>query len=148
MSSFTEGRLEYKQVGVSKRTKRTIFEITKPFTYVVGPYENPYFTVEIKKGFRTDFASIPWPLHYIIKQDGPYAKAACVHDYLLQKIEKYKGDPNYPYLTRLVADSIFYEAMLVSGVPKYVAWPFYTSVRIMSIVGYGFGLMNFFWRNR
>ena len=139
MSSFTDTKLKYRYIGKNAK-RRKMFEVLTPFEYKVGPYDEPFFTVEIPKGFRTDFASIPWPLNKIIKQDGPYAKAACVHDKLLIHIKKYSDTGNYPYLTRLIADAIFYEAMLVSGVPRYIAWPFYTAVRLFSIFGYGYGL--------
>jgi len=82
----------------------------------------------VPQGFITDLASIPWPLNLVFKSDGDYVKAAVVHDYLIEETKK--GN----FQTFAVADSIFREAMLVSGVNKFIAYGFYISVRLYAYI--------------
>ena len=81
----------------------------------------------VPRGFKTDFASVPRiPLIYDLM--GGYARAAAtIHDHLYTTGE----------LERSLADKVFKEAAIVSGVSKWRAWAMYLAVR-------AFGSSRFF----
>lgn len=128
MSSFTTP-LEYELYGYDGKKKRKIFRITKEFEYRIGDFDSPFGVITVPVGFLTDFASVPWFLTRWFKPDGPWAKAAVIHDYMLVRIDSTKMTH-----TRVVADSIFYEAMLVSNVGPILSYLFYMMVRTWSIL--------------
>lgn len=74
--------------------------------------------VFIEKGFVTDFATIPFPLSLIFPKEGKYALASAVHDKLYES----------RHLTKILSDSIFYEAMKESGVKPLVRNLFFAGV--------------------
>lgn len=128
MSSFTTP-LEYELYDYDLDKKRKIYRITKEFEYRIGDFDLPFGTITVPVGFLTDFASIPWPLTKWFKPDGPWAKAAVIHDYMLVRIDTEKLNH-----TRIVADAIFYEAMLVSDVGPILSYLFYAFVRLWSML--------------
>ena len=75
--------------------------------------------IEVPAGFVTDFASVPrLPIIYMLT--GNTAKeAAVVHDYLY----------GAHITTREVADAVFREASIVTGVPAWRAWMMWAGVR-------------------
>jgi hypothetical protein len=76
----------------------------------------------IKKGFRTDLASIPKPLWSVISpMQSSYVYPAILHDYL------YSGMIN---ITRVDADQIFYDALLFEGASGYTANKMWLAVRL------------------
>lgn len=75
------------------------------------------YTVE--KGFVTDLASIPAPLRGVLNVNGRSRSPAVLHDAL------YSLQP----VSRGVADSLFYEALISVGVHYLVAWVYWTGVR-------------------
>lgn len=81
--------------------------------------------------FVTDLASIPWLVRGIYPPDGPWAKAAVIHDYL------YKTKGLGGRYARAEADAIFYEAMGVLGVPEWRRRVIYTAVRVGGAKGWG-----------
>lgn len=84
-------------------------------------------SVVVRRGFKTDFASVPPVVRKFIPPSGRYAQAAVVHDYLyLNKI----GD-------RETADRIFLEAMKVAGVRWYTRSIMFRSVRMFGNNGWG-----------
>ena len=70
-------------------------------------------------GFKTDLASIPRPLWFIVPPDGSYTPAAVVHDYLYRT----------GLTDRATADRIFIEAMKHCGTWKVVRGAIYATVR-------------------
>lgn len=73
----------------------------------------------VPAGFVTDFASVPRvPVAYWLAGDTAHA-AAVIHDYLYTT----------GLLSKAVADSIFYEAMVASGISRWRAYPMYLGVR-------------------
>ena len=111
MSSFTDAlQVEIQANGICGK-------LLNEFDYHVGNETSPD-VVKVPSGFITDFASTP----FFIWKMGLYSKAAVVHDYLYQSKLR----------TRMEADAIFYEAMLVLGVPKWKAGLFYWSVRLFA----------------
>lgn len=88
-------------------------------------YQSEIFgRITVPEGFETDFASVPRiPLAYWLFGDSAHA-AAVVHDYLCRV--------HYPACNiswRRAAD-VFYEAMRVTQVPRWRAWPMYMAVRL------------------
>lgn len=83
--------------------------------YEVGA-EGSGVTIFIEKGTTTDLASIPRIAWSLLPPDGPWTKAAVLHDalYRLRGEVARLGHPA-PF-TRKEADQIFYEAMGVVGV--------------------------------
>lgn len=74
----------------------------------------------IKKGFKTDYASIPRPVWSILPPVGKYDKAAVVHDFL------YRTNG----VTRKQADDTMLEAMKVLGVGWWTRTAIHTALRI------------------
>ncbi len=119
MSSFTS-ELKYEKYSSLKKKKK-YYVITEEFSYAVGSLENPILIVKVPKGYVTDLTSIPWPFSTVFRPDGPWAKAAVIHDYLYT---------DFPHISKIIADSIFLEAMLVLKLPKPIAYLFFGCVRI------------------
>lgn len=122
MSSFTTG-LKYQETNLVSNFGLPLYEITEGFDYMVGSLEEPLAVIRVENGFLTDFASIPWPLSLWFKPTGEWAKAAAVHDKLYH---------DYPEISRLVADSIFYEGCIVLGVNRVLALIFFLVLRMVN----------------
>lgn len=75
--------------------------------------------IHVPKGFKTNFASSPRPLWWLVPPMGKYGKAAVIHDYMYAK----------KIGTREWADKVFYEAMDTLGVPGWKRWLMYKAVR-------------------
>lgn len=128
-SSFTTPFV-YQRLGESRT-----FMMTEPFTFYVylvngkmrqksGTLnERKFYTV--RAGFLTDFASLPFFLDRFVDPEGPWAKAAALHDYLYRFVDLRANG-----LTRKQADQIFYIAMSVMQVPWIIRVIFYLGVRI------------------
>ncbi len=87
------------------------------------------FTIIVPAGFITDMASIPQIFWNILPPDGPYGKAAVVHDYLYRTGGKVDVSPAHTF-TKAEADNIFYEAMGELGVAGWRKWIMYQAVRL------------------
>ncbi len=103
MSSFTS------PLSVSPMPDGKRWKLTRPFTYRIGSkYSKRFVRVPIR--FRTDFASIPKILRFLLFWWLPfwakYSKAPVLHDWLYQK-HQIMGKT----ITRKEADDIFLEAM-------------------------------------
>ena len=95
------------------------WRLTEEFDFAIGA-ENSGKTVDVPKGFATDFASVPSLLWFILPKWGKYGNAAVIHDYLY-----------YDQSTsRFEADKIFLEGMIVLDVPLWQRFCLYTGVRI------------------
>lgn len=125
MSSFTKP-LTTTYIGGGFRL------VARAFRYHVGE-ECSEEVIDVPKGFKTDFASIPWPASMFIPKDGDYNQATVVHDYLYSMLGKLPQN-TYTY-TRLECDNIFLEAMGVLGVNRFKRKLMYRTVRL----GGGFG---------
>ena len=98
MSSFT------KLLTVTKIGTRS-WRVERSFTYLID-FDDTLESVEVPKGFVTDFASVPRVFWVLLPPDGRYTQAAVLHDFLYFT-QQY---------TRRQADRIFLEAMAVLGV--------------------------------
>lgn len=83
----------------------------------------------VKKGFVTDFASIPSALRWLIKSDEYDIRApSVIHDMLY----------SVPHTTtREEADSVLYRAMIARGAPKWKAGLVYAGLRVGGASHYG-----------
>lgn len=114
MSSFLT-ELEIKPVD----GERMLWELLAPFRYWVEELHYG-LVIEMPKGARTDFASIPRILWNILPPWGRYGKACVIHDWLYQSGE----------LTRKRSDEILLEAMKVLAVGNAARYAIYWGVRI------------------
>ncbi|MBC7302142.1 MAG: DUF1353 domain-containing protein [Nocardia sp.] len=93
------------------------WRLTEPLTYQ-GAVE----TFTVPAGFRTDFASVPRALVWLIPRYGAYTKAAILHDYLRRTGEVGPAD----------ADGIFRRSLHEAGVSVPRRWMMWTAVRLGS----------------
>ena len=96
----------------------TFFTLTEDFIYYVGSLNSNEY-IDVPVGFTTDFASIPKCFQWFLPQVGKYGKAAVLHDYLYSE----------GIGTKERADYIFYEAMGVLKVSKYIRMIMYLVVK-------------------
>jgi hypothetical protein len=125
----------------STRDGRSLWGMLKTLTYRPGDMAH---WIEVPKGFVTDLASIPRWGWIILPPDGPWVKAAIIHDYLyatggtgIWKGHERTIDRPTPY-SRKESDEILREAMENRGVGPIRRTIIYLAVRI----GGSFG-----WRN-
>ena len=111
---FVEGDIVVKQVGDKD------FELVEPIVYQGRTQQ---FTVPV--GFRTDLASVPRALVWLLPRYGRYTRAAILHDFLWQK----GADVG---VSRPDADGIFRRAMRELGVPFLRRWMMWAAVRWVS----------------
>lgn len=67
------------KVHPSLRDGRSLWALTEPLAYWPSNGREP---IIVPRGFVTDLASIPRPLWSWLPPDGPWAKAAVIHDFL------------------------------------------------------------------
>jgi len=104
----------------------TFWRLLAPFIYYVGEKSSDEFVL-VRRGFKTDFASIPriaWPI--IGHPAGRHGKAAVVHDFLYQ----YPDDGVDKPRKRRRCDQIFLEALTVLGVGWWKRSAMYFAVRV------------------
>lgn len=136
MSSFTKPLLV--KVLDDGRT----YELLEDFEYY---RDNESFKIFVKKGFRTDFASIPRILWSIYPPFGKYSKSALLHDFLCEAFlnkkqwQEISNLHKLELVTRKMADEIFLESMRAVGVPFLSANILYLGVRVYAVFKYGKG---------
>lgn len=120
---------------------RVQWRIKDPLIYDVG-VEGSGETITVPIGATTDLASIPRLAWAVLPPDGPWTKAAVVHDYLYRTkgtcvlgLVRTRTRP-LPY-TRAEADKILDEAMAVVGVGPVRRSIIYAAVRFGGGVGWG-----------
>lgn len=126
MSSYTDP-LEVKPLDEDMRR----WELLKEFRFVIDSWSDEY--VVVPQGFITDFATIPWPLTYIISRTGKYGKACVVHDYLCTYKTIFRNHKKIK-IKRKEGDEIFLQAMEVSNVGLLSRYLMYGSVRAYAII--------------
>lgn len=83
--------------------------------------------IKVPVGFSTDLASVPRLLWSIFPPLGKYSKAAVIHDYLLLNLLKFN-------ITKQNVHDIFYDAMIISDVPKWKANIFKKFVELYGLI--------------
>ncbi len=112
MSRFTRALV------VSPLADGKTWVLVEPFAYDVGELGSGD-TIEVRRGFMTDFASIPRLFWIALPKWGKYGNAAVIHDWLYFSQER----------SREEADGIFLEAMGVLEVPRWQKLPIFYAVR-------------------
>ena len=141
MSSFTTPLL----VKVLDDGKN--YEILEDFEYYRD--KNKEAKISIKKGFITNFASVPRIFWSIFPPFGKYTKCAVLHDRLCEAyLNKESWDSLYAkgpldlrdksLVTRKEADFIFLESMKAIKIHSFTAYTLYFCVRGYAVVKYGF----------
>lgn len=101
------------------------FKLLVPFHYQTTSGD----TICVPAGFVTDMASVPRVFWNLCPPDGPWGKAAVIHDYLYRTGGKVDVSPSYVF-TKAESDLIFHDAMLELGVPTWRAWVMYKAVSL------------------
>ncbi|MDO3649118.1 DUF1353 domain-containing protein [Nocardia mangyaensis] len=93
------------------------WRLTEPLAY-----RGAVDTFTVPAGFRTDFASVPRPLVWLIPRYGAYTRAAILHDYLCRGDEVDRAD----------ADGIFRRCLRELGISVPRRWMMWAAVRLGS----------------
>ena len=101
------------------------FEVMREFRYYIGE-ENSVEYVDVPRGFKTDFYSVPQILQSIVPKTGKGNQASVLHDYLYT---------NHLY-TQKRSDDIFLEAMTVLGMNIVQRYVIYYAVRLFGKFAY------------
>jgi len=117
----------------SLKEGRSLWGVQRPLVYTEG---DQGFTITVPAGFVTDLASVPRWAWVLVPPDGPWVKAAIIHDYLYSTggTGIWKRHPASitrptPY-SRAEADAIMREAMENRGVGWFFCNLIYLAVRI------------------
>lgn len=95
------------------------WQLVKPLFYLTA--DGRMVTVPVC--YRTDLASVPRLVWWLIPRDDEYARRpAVVHDFIYTHATG--------VFTKAEADRIFYDALLEEGMGKPLAWLMYTAVRV------------------
>lgn len=112
----------------SIRNGRSLWGLYLQLTYRPS---NGRDTITVPKGFPTDLASIPRLAWIVLPPDGPWVKAAVIHDFLYTTQgtgywkKQPKGITRSSHYTREEADWILRDALENRGVPaiwRYIIW--------------------------
>lgn len=95
----------YVEVLTEERNGRGLGRLTEMFVYDVGR-PNSGDRIVVPVGYVTDFASVPWFARAFIPTMGKHAKAAVLHDFLIDEGKRSIKE----------CHAIFDEAMKVCGV--------------------------------
>lgn len=105
---------------LSRFVERMYF-LMKPIAWKPSPQQDQGLpTVNVPKGFVTDFASVPKPFWSVLPPDGDYTYAAIIHDYLYWNQATDKP----------TADLVLKAAMEDFGVAKSDAFIVYNGVKL------------------
>lgn len=143
MSRFTSHLgltlLEYSDGRPVLRGDRCLWYLSTPLVYEIGAKGSGVFIIvpafdresytddelrDIRADGVTDLASIPWPARGLLPPDGPWVKAAVIHD--AGYITRGWGGR----MTRKGVDGVLREAMEVLGVPAWKRAVIYAAVRV------------------
>jgi hypothetical protein len=121
---------------------RSLWALQRALTYRAGEARDELITMPA--GFVTDLASIPRLVWSIFPPDGPWVKAAVVHDFLYYtqgtgiwgRADRHRGVEREKPYTRAEADRILHEAMLDLGTKPFSRFAIYAAVRIGGAYGW------------
>jgi hypothetical protein len=120
---------------------RCQWRVREALIYDVGA-EGSGETIKVPAGATTDLASIPRFAWALFPPDGPWVKAAVVHDFLYRTKGTCKWGPVTcrtrltPY-SRAESDGILREAMAVVGVSAWQRFVIWSAVRVGGGLGWG-----------
>lgn len=140
------------QVGMSERHGRFQRELSsEEAVYVLRRIDKKYYALEQRfryvepsgrefripaccESFKTDLASVPAALTWLVPKDGTHTPAALLHDALINDPMK-PVDYTGPTIDRVEADKIFREAMAHLGVPFLRRWVMWSAVSLATFMG-------------
>ncbi len=100
-----------------------LFLVKTAIRYDIGRKDSG-LRIYVPKGYASDKASVPFPIRWLVPRFGDHDGPAIVHDWLY----------NTHLTSKPIADSVFYEAMLVCSVRPMLAWLMY-----MAVAAFGHG---------
>jgi hypothetical protein len=119
---------------------RQVWFLHRPFGYRTLAGD----TIIVPAGESTDLASVPQWARATAPPDGPWVRAAVIHDFLYRTsgtCVRWKGRPSgcsraAPY-TRAEADHVLDEAMAALNIGWTSRWTFWSAVRVGGAGGWG-----------
>jgi len=125
--------------GPSLRSGRSLWALQTPLAYVTGAERRE--TITVPAGFVTDLASIPRLVWSFYPPDGPWVKAAVIHDFLYYTQGdgiwgKTVGVPPGRRYSRAESDAIFWEAMAELGIGLWGRFVIWSAVRLGGWIGW------------
>lgn len=106
--------MPFKGDVVVRRINPTTWRLVEPL-----PYKGKWEVFTVPAGFKTDFASVPRILTWLVPTYGRYTKSAILHDYLWRRRVVSRSD----------ADAIFRRTMRELRVPFVRRWMMWAAVR-------------------
>lgn len=95
---------------------RCLVKLLSPFVYRLK-IDGFRLIVVVPKEFISDLTSIPWFLWPFFPPDGPYQKAAVVHDYLYKiGVSRWICDAAFRHIMEMIATSVWKRCLLFYGV--------------------------------
>lgn len=110
--------LKYKDATGTNIWGRPQYKLTSPLVY---DYRGR-LDIFVPAGFKTDFATIPSWIPFVRPNNGKWAKASVVHDFLCKSA-----------CTKKFADKVFYYAMLDDEASHFTAFVLWVAVRVNHI---------------
>jgi len=120
------------------RGGRSLWAVDAPLVYDDGAYK-----ISVPIGFITDLASIPRGAWNLLPPDGPWAKAAVVHDFLYATkgtgitSDGSCGITKPGGYTRAQADKVLDDAMAATGIGEVDRVEIFEGVRAGGEIGWG-----------
>lgn len=126
--------------GPSIRNGRSLWAVQRALEYQAG--DDPNELIIVPAGFVTDLASVPRMVWSFYPPDGPWAKAAIIHDFLYWtkgtgEWHGRVGITRAEQYSRKDADDILKEAMADRKVGKWEQFVIWASVRLGGAGGWG-----------
>lgn len=117
------------QVRVELRSEGGVeFSLLHPIAYAADGYAEHFVVPADLRGFRTDFASVPWVFTWLVPRSGNFLPAAILHDALVRP-GSYRGPP----VTRAEGDILFRKAALGLGTGRIRAWLMWAAVSMATM---------------
>ncbi len=117
MSNFTDPvYFESTDIFINERR---VYRLTRDLIWEIG-FKGSNNKILIPLGFLTDFLSIPFPFTEFVNNDGPYAAAGALHDFLY----------NRKLFDRKECDQQLYDALIALKCRKIYAKLVWMTVRL------------------
>jgi hypothetical protein len=121
------------------RAGRSLWALQRDLSYTTGPEGD---TITVPAGFVTDLASVPRIVWSFYPPDGPWVKAAVIHDFLYETKGtglwySHRGNARTVPYSRAEADHILKEGMADRGIGAWEQFVIWASVRIGGFAGWG-----------
>lgn len=115
------------------RAGRSLWALQQALTYQTG--SDAAETIVVPAGFVTDLASIPRLVWSFYPPDGPWVKAAVIHDFLYDtqgdgRWNKHRGNARQTPYTRAESDQILREGMTDRSIGWWERTVIWTAVRL------------------